>query len=104
MRHLLFLILTVLTISGCSKEKAERDTVCLDGTIQWQGSPAADGLGWVLMVNTESPKAYILNDLPAAYQQSGLDVAACIYISEEKRNCMCAQPLDMYNVSSIRKR
>jgi hypothetical protein len=101
MKYGLILMLAILSFASCSKE---RDSECLDGVIEYMGDPAADGLGWVLRTNAESPRYYVLGNLPAPYQQDDLEVNACLYNTGQKMTCMCAAPPDKYAVVSIHKR
>lgn len=101
MKYGLILLLTILTFTSCTKE---HDSECLDGTIEYMGDPAADGLGWVLRTDAESTRYYVLGNLPGIFQVDDLEVNACIYNTGEKMTCFCAAPPDKYAVESIRKR
>jgi hypothetical protein len=101
MKYCLILLLTILTFTSCTKE---RDSECVDGMIEYMGDPAADGLGWVLRTEAESPQYFVLDKLPAEYRVDDLRVTACIYNTGEKMTCFCASAPDKYAVSSIRKR
>lgn len=101
MKYYPILLLTILTFGSCTKE---RDAECMDGVIEYMGDPAADGLGWVLRTNAESPRYYVLGNLPGEYQQDDLEVNACLYNTGRKASCMCAAPPDKYAVTAIRKR
>ncbi|HEY1115710.1 MAG TPA: hypothetical protein VGE66_19235 [Chitinophagaceae bacterium] len=101
MKYLPLLLLTTLAFTSCSKE---RDSECLDGTIEYMGDPAADGLGWVLRTDGENPRYFVLGNLPGNYQVDDLEVNACLYNTGQKMTCFCAEPPDKYAVTSIRKR
>ena len=101
MKYGLILLLTILSFTSCTKE---HDAECLDGTIEYMGDPAADGLGWVLRTDAESPRYYVLRNLPSDFRVDDLQVTACIYNTGEKMTCYCAEQPDKYAVESIRKR
>lgn len=101
MKYFIILLLTAFTFTACDKD---RDAECIDGTIEYTGDPAADGLGWVLRTTAEAPRYYVLSNLPTTYQENGLPVNACLLNTGQKMNCMCANPPDKYKVVSIQKR
>lgn len=99
MKHLfLALIALAFVFTSCTKEAN-----CIAGTIQWGGEPAADGLGWYLE-SEEFTKPVKLKNLSSTYQVDDLAVSACLLKTDEKYQCFCAEPLDVYNIKSIRKR
>lgn len=105
MVRMLFVFTLVASLfSSCSKENERLAPECLEGTIQWTGNPAADGLGWTLVVNPENPTYYVLKNLPITYQQDNLEVTVCIYKTGEKVSCFCQEPKDEYAVASIKRR
>jgi len=100
----LFLILAACTfLTSCDKEREETNALCLEGTIQWGGDPAADGRGWIF-VPTESTQVYYLKNLPEAYKQNNLQVATCLKQTAEKANCFCQPQPYLYAVTSIQRK
>lgn len=109
MRRLLLIIATSFLFTACDKAKEKEieiesgDIVCLNGTIEWGGEPAADGRGWIF-VPTETSQYYSLKDLPAAYKQDDLPVSVCLQQTNEKAPCFCPEPPYFYRVTSVKRR
>lgn len=101
MKTVIFTFATILLLSACKKEKEE--ALCLEGSIQWGGEPAADGTGWTF-VTTETNQLYILQNLPAEYKQDDLPVAVCLQQTDEKASCYCPQPPYLFAITSIKRR
>lgn len=98
------LMALAFSFASCSKEANCIDnTTCIDGTIQWGGEPAVDGLGWYFQ-SDEFTKPVKLKNLSSTYQVHDLAVSACLLKTDEKYQCFCAEPLDVYEVKSIQKR
>jgi hypothetical protein len=90
--------------TACQKED-QPATRCMDGLIRWEGDPAADGLGWTVRKEGDSwPIPYVLDNLPTEFQQDSLPVNICLYKTDEKLHCQCAQPMDKYRITSIKRR
>ena len=100
MKHIFLSILLVLLFAACQKDT---NAVCTDGVIRWGGEPAVDGLGWYYQ-SEDLPKSVKLKNLSTAWQKDGLQVQACIIKLDEKYQCFCAEPMDVYQVKSIRQR
>ncbi len=98
------LIALAFIFASCTKEaKCIDNTTCFDGTIQWGGEPVVDGLGWYFQ-SDEFTKPVKLKNLSSTYQVDDLAVSACLVKTDEKYQCFCAEPLDVYEIKSIRKR
>jgi hypothetical protein len=100
MKNVITFLLFAILLLGCRKDK--HNTVCHDGTIEWHGHPAADGLGWVLATNEETPQLYVLKNLSSDYQHEGLQVSACLYDTGEKVSCLCSK--NYFKTTTIRRR
>ncbi|MBP6686641.1 MAG: hypothetical protein KA160_02185 [Lacibacter sp.] len=100
MKQIFPALIVLLLFGACKKEKA---TLCITGTIQWGGEPAVDGLGWYFET-PEFSKPVKLKNLPSNYQVNDLAVAACLMKTEEKYQCFCAAPMDVYAIINIRNR
>ena len=106
MYRLLILTFLCCGLFACTKEK-EKNTFCINGTVEWMGSPAADGLGWVLKKDTDSTQlfqVYIPSNLSEGFQKHGLAIQACLYQTDEKAGCFCANQPYKYFITSIQKR
>jgi hypothetical protein len=106
MRSIILTLLVLVAFTACQKEDKPA-TLCIDGLIRWEGPPEADGLGWTVRKQSSDeswPIPYVLDNLPAGFQHDSLPVSICIYKTDKKLYCMCAQPLDKYGISSIRRR
>ena len=100
MKHLLSLsVLIAILFSACNKEQN-----CTDGLIRWGGEPAVDGLGWYFTSPVFGDKAVKLKNIPEQYLKDSLQVNVCLRKTNEKYQCFCATPLDVYEIKSIQKR
>lgn len=100
MKQLLFFsVILALLVTSCSKEQT-----CTDGLIRWGGEPAVDGLGWYFTSAELGDKAVKLKNIPDKYLKDSLQVNVCLRKTDEKYQCFCATPLDVYEIKSIRKR
>ena len=75
----------------------------MDAVVKWGGPTAADGLGWHFVVDSTRGIYYIPTNLPDDYKLNDLPVNVCLSQTEEKLNCMCAAPINKYEIISIRK-
>ena len=98
MKQLLLSCFVLFMFIGCQK-----DQLCTDGFIHWGGEPAVDGLGWYFET-AELPRIVKLKDIPSAYLTDSLAVSVCIIKTEEKYQCFCAEPMEVYKIKKIRKR
>lgn len=89
-------VFCLLIIFSCKKNDAS--LICMDGTIEWAGDPAADGLGWIL--RKDSSNYYVLKNLPASFQQPAVNVSACIKKTGERVPCECTD-IWYYNIENI---
>lgn len=96
---LLFSVILTLLFTSCSKEQN-----CIDGLIRWGGEPAVDGLGWYFTSAEFGDKAVKLKNIPEKYLKDSLQVNVCLRITDEKYQCFCAVPLEVYEIKSIRNR
>jgi hypothetical protein len=95
-----FLSLIVFFLfASCQKEK-----LCIDGIIQWGGDPAVDGLGWFFTSASLGDKPVKLKNLPVEYKINDQPVSVCVLKTNEKYQCFCAAPLEVYSILQIRKR
>ncbi|MDB5251625.1 MAG: hypothetical protein JWP27_794 [Flaviaesturariibacter sp.] len=73
--------------------------VCGPATVHWAGDPKVDGLGWTIVIGTET---FIVRDaLPQAFRVDGMQVNACLFRTGEKIACKCMTMPDAYGVRSI---
>ena len=100
MKHIFLSLILLVLFTACNKES---NCSNINGTIQWGGEPAVDGLGWYFE-STELSRPVKLKDLPASYQVDDLEITACLTKTDEKYQCFCAEPMDVYLVKSIRER
>jgi len=104
MKYILSLLALTLIVSSCTKETEEK-THCFKGVVKWVGSPAADGLGWVIYEDDSiTTQPYIPQNLSNDFQKDGLKISVCLKETEEKFYCFCIQPLTKYRVTSIQHR
>jgi hypothetical protein len=99
MKHIFLAVIILIFLAACTKESACTE---MNGTIQWGGEQASDGLGWYFE-STEFTTPVKLKDLPASYQVDDLEISACLVKTAEKFQCFCATPLDVYRIKSIKK-
>jgi len=106
MKRLLMICFVAAAFVSCTREPAETFDAagCINGHIYWGGDPQVDGLGWYFMGETELKEKVKLKNLSAEYQQDKLAVSVCLEKTDEKYYCMCVKPLDVYLITSIRKR
>lgn len=97
MKQLLLAISLLFIFTACQKE-----TLCTDGTIQWGGEPAVDGIEWYFE-SSEFSRPVKLKDLPSEYKVDGLSISVCLVKTDEKYQCFCAEPMEVYAIKSIRK-
>jgi hypothetical protein len=98
MKQLFFAVSLLFLFTACQKE-----TRCIDGTIQWGGDPASDGLEWYFE-SPELSRHVKLKDLASEYKVDNLSISVCLVKTDEKYQCFCAEPMDVYAIKSIRKR
>jgi hypothetical protein len=94
------LIILFIVLVGCCKEK---QSFCVDAVVKYGGPPAADGLGWYLSVDSTRGIYYIPKNLSNNYKVDGLRVNTCLYETNDKFQCMCPEPIKVYEITSIRK-
>ena len=69
-----------------------------------QIEPAVDGLGWYFTSAELGERPAKLKTIPEKYLKDSLQVNVCLRKTDEKYQCFCATPLDVYEVKSVRKR
>ena len=105
MKNLVLATVVSCCLFSCKKESERPDTLCFDGLVRYMGSPAADGLGWVLYKeDSVSGQTYIPQNLSDGFKVDRLKVSACVYKTDEKFSCFCTAPLDVYRIVSIKRR
>ena len=105
MKKLAALISVVIVLASCAKDSCtiEKESICVDAVIKWGGSPAADGLGWYISVDSTRGIYYIPTNLSDNFKVDGLKVNTCLHKTNGKFYCMCPEPIDVYEITSIRK-
>jgi hypothetical protein len=101
MKKIFFCLCLSLAFYACKKEQ---QSFCVDAIVKWGGAPELDGLGWYLILNNDSTIAYTPANLPDNFKVNGLAVNACMFETDKKFYCMCAQPMAVYQITSIQKR
>jgi hypothetical protein len=96
---LLISTIATLLFASCSKEQT-----CTDGLIRWGGEPAVDGLGWYFTSAELGERPVKLKTIPEKYLKDSLQVNVCLRKTDEKYQCFCAVPLEVYEIRSIRNR
>lgn len=106
--RLLILVLLVFAAScnkSISKEPEEPGPKIagpFNAIVVWYGEPAADGLGWVLKL--DSQKIEKPSNLPKEFEINGLKVNVTYEPSSEKFACFCVQGfINMVRITSISK-
>ena len=102
MKKLTVLISVIIILASCAKEK-ESKSFCVNAMVRWGGPPAADGMGWYLIVDSTRGISYIPKNLPENYKVDDLQVNVCLSKTNEKFSCMCASPVYKYEITSISK-
>jgi hypothetical protein len=100
------LIIAVAIMASCKKNNDTNNVSCAPAVVRYGGDPAADGVGWYLMVgdSTGGTPEYPQN-LAVTYMKEGLAVNVCYYKSDKDFSCFCAPPLPkMVIITSISKR
>ena len=100
MKKISVLIILCVVLVSCNKEK---QSFCVDAVVTWGDSPAADGLGWYLVVDSTRGISYIPTNLSDDFRASDLRVNVCLSRTNEKLNCLCNNPDYKYEITSIRK-
>ncbi len=104
-RSLLFRICLVIILPCLGIIWACRKTDNLDlreALVVWRGDPAADGLGWTISLTRDHFE--IPTNLPRQYMIDSLRVSVSFEPSSKKFYCMCAQPISMVEIVSIKRR
>lgn len=106
MKHVCFVLVTLLVVAGCKKKPAP---VCADGYIYWGGSYASDGLGLYFASSKEGqwrPKQLKEAELPAELRitSDSVAVSICLQSTTEQAPCFCAEPSFYYRVVSVKRR
>lgn len=104
MKRILILLAASTIIFSCSKSSDENE-ICFNGVVRWAGSPAADGLGWVIYKDdSTTTQPFIPKNLSGNYTKDGLIISVCLVKTAEKFHCFCTQPLPVYRITSINPR
>ena len=104
MRYLVMALL--LCAFSCKKsdcrEPKTKEAGPFNAIVAWYGEPAADGLGWVLRIDSlriEKP-----SNLATEFRVNGLKVNVTYEPTTEKFPCFCAQVfINMVRITSISK-
>ena len=97
-----FLVATTF-LTACKKESSQPPE-CRMATIENWGDPAADGLGWVLIIDPATRAFESPNNLADTYKVTGLQVNVCYVRTDEDLICYCAQPFKKkVHITSISK-
>ena len=104
MRYLVMALL--LCAFSCKKsecrEPKTKEAGPFNAIVAWYGEPAADGLGWVLRIDSlriEKP-----SNLATEFRVNGLKVNVTYEPTTEKFPCFCAQGfINMVRITSISK-
>ena len=103
----LLVIALIVLVASCKKSDCkEKPEVKVpdpsNATVMWYGAPAADGLGWVLKI--DSQKIEKPSNLAKEFQVEGLKVMVTYEPSTEKFPCFCVQGfINMVRIISITK-
>jgi hypothetical protein len=110
MKNLLLIGAFLLILTGCTKQAVlpeEKQSSYIAGsanaedviaTVTYLGDPAADGLGWALMIEKE---VEIPINLPDSYKKEGLNVRVSFRRTEQRVPCRCAEPKYYVEITSI---
>jgi hypothetical protein len=103
-----FLVIALIVLvasckkSDCKEEPEAKVPGPSNATVMWYGTPAADGLGWVLKI--DSQKIEKPSNLAKEFQVEGLKVTVTYEPSTEKFPCFCVQGfINMVRITSITK-
>lgn len=104
MKKLIPLLLLMVCFAAACKKDTGTNSICDTATVRYMGDPAADGLGWTLLVG-DSSNAHIeiAENLAEAYKTNGLVVDICYQKTENLYYCFCAQPYKMIHLITIKK-
>ena len=105
--RLIYLFFIFLLAASCDKAICRETDEELPGhknaVVKWSGSPASDGLEWVLHVDGGKMEKPL--NLPAQYETDGLQVSVSFEPTNEKYPCFCAGgSINMIRILSIKKR
>ncbi len=100
MKKCFLIIVIICSLFSCKKDKTTENQICFNATIVWRGSPAIDGLGWMIK-NKTTNEEYKPQNLLTTFEQDGLNVYVCLTKTTEKYGCFCVQPLDYYKIEYI---
>ena len=105
MKKIIIILLPfIIAGTGCKKDTTQ-NSVCTAATVKYYGDPAADGLGWVLLVSDSTGgHVEIPENLAGSYKTDGLAVDVCYEKTTHLFYCFCTQPYKMVNIVSIKKR
>ncbi len=97
------LLVVITTSTACKKNADAVPAVCETATVQYMGDPAADGLGWALLVqDSTTGHIEIAKNLPESYKVNGMRVDICYERTGDLYFCFCAAPFKMINIISIK--
>ena len=85
------LLVTIVLLTGCKKESSQ-PADCGSATIQYWGDPAADGLGWVMVIDAVTNAFESPDNLAASYKITGMQVNVCYVKTDQDLICYCTQP------------
>lgn len=97
MRKLSIIAFFILVLSGCSKDEEPGREAHID----YRGSPAVDGLGWVLLFSDQTFE--IPSNLSDEFKVDDLKVKVVYEKTSKQFPCICSQPKYMVDIISIVK-
>jgi hypothetical protein len=92
MKKIIITLFIITTLFTACKKGSSNTVDCQTATVEFWGDPAADGLGWVLVIDPVTRAFESPNNLAAPYKVIGLQVNVCYVQTDEDLICFCAQP------------
>ncbi|WP_428330930.1 hypothetical protein [Mucilaginibacter sp.] len=94
------LLVPAIIISSCKKDNTKSIKNGIEATVLNQGSPAADGCGWVIKINS-TDSVYSPINLPVNYQTDNLKVLISYKSLNTKFQCGLLPTAGYYQIQLI---
>jgi hypothetical protein len=103
MKKIISILLIAATVLVSCKKNNNNGNTCITAKVEYGGDPAADGLGWILVTDTNTRDYLPPENLPAGFQVDGKWVDVCYVTTDKDFVCFCMPPYKkMVHISSIK--
>lgn len=99
MRYILMIV--VILLSSCAKDKCCELKTVENATIKWSGDVAADGCDWCILVDNKSYHPEKVLD--TAFMHDGLNVKVSYELTDENFSCGWGAGMPVIHIVDISK-